>query len=151
MFEITPKILAEKLTQIQENFNQLDMLITNELSNIKWDLNQLKTSCQHMQNTRNWGLRNAKINKKIIAYKNQGLSTIDAICLTADELSESADYCMFIYKNNSEKIKKNMKKQGKKIMIAELIKQGYKNKEIAKITGFTPEYISMLKTGKKPF
>lgn len=43
-----------------------------------------------------------------------------------------------------------MKKHGKKIIIAELLKKGYKNTEIAKITGFTPEYISMLKNGKKP-
>lgn len=146
MDPFSPRFVSTKMVLLKKMIEQID----DELSDLKKEISRLESICYLPDCRLNWRLRRANIVRKVRELIDDGYSIDNAKVLAAEALNEEEYYVNDCF--DSEKAYTvDLNRYAKKYMARQLLKKGFKNVEVAKILGWTPEYVSMLKTGKKPF
>ena len=140
--------LNGKINDLQDRFLQIEAVLKNDLPKLYEDINLLRSFTTERHSDRNYRLKNANLSKICFNYMANGVSYNDAVIMAARDCNDTIERAELVC--NKEKIrKKALERYAKIYMIQTLLENGVKNVEIAKITGFTPEYISSIKNGKK--
>ncbi len=150
MFLNTPdsNFLNAKLAEIQSNFSKIEAVFECMMPKLCRDIDELKQFTKYRHSSKHYRIANANLVKKCFEYMSNGISYNDALVMAANECNDTIERAELVCEKEKMR-KKTLERYAKIYMIKTLLNNGLKNIEIAKITGFTPEYISYIKNGKK--
>lgn len=137
--------LANHIFELQNRINTLE----GDLNAIQSDLRKAGTHLANLSNNRSYLRLNGRICRFINSSLLKGVNLCDALQDASDTFGVSAAQIETVYKYEKNRVK-ILEKLAKMMMVRRLKKLRYKNREIAKICGFSEKYLyELLKKDKK--